>query len=278
MGTGVGTEVSTEVSTGSRVGPSTRRDTAAAIGPHGLPSLPALVDGVVTHDRRVPLRHRFRYRMYQWLIDVDAPPRLPRWLHPFAAFDSADHLGSPRRTIRANLETFCAAAGVDVTGGRIVMLANARVLGHVFDPLSVFWCLDDAGAVRCVVAEVHNTYGERHAYLLDVDAAGRASTDKAFYVSPFFTVDGRYDLRFLLDRDRVATTIRLRQGDRSVFSAAFTGAVRPATPARLMSLLARRPFMTQRVSLLIRIHGSWLWLRRLPVVPRKAHRHQEGLR
>jgi DUF1365 family protein len=247
-----------------------------------LPSLPALVDGTVVHDRRQPVRHRFRYRVYQWLIDVDEPPRLPRWLRPFASFRAADHLGDPDRTIRANIERFCELRGVDVSGGRILMLANARVLGHVFDPLSVFWCLDDDDTVRCVVAEVHNTYGERHAYLVDVDARGRASTDKAFYVSPFFTVDGRYDLRFLLGDELVATTVRLRQNasgdDRPVFSAGFSGLARPASPARLLSLLVRRPFMTQRVSLLIRMHGGWLWLRRLPVVQRAPHRHQEGVR
>ncbi len=258
---------------------------------HPLPPVPALADGVVTHDRRAPLRHRFRYRVYQWLVDVDAPPRLPRWLRPFATFRAADHLGDPSRTIRANLEEFCALRGVDVTGGRILMLANARVLGHVFDPLTVFWCLDDDGTVRCVVAEVHNTYGERHAYLLDVDGRGRAGADKAFYVSPFFTVGGRYELRFQLDRERVATTVRLRQpidaeheppaaagNNRPVFTADFAGSLRPATPARLVSLLVRRPFMTQRVSLLIRVHGVWLWLRRLPVVPRTAHQHQQGVR
>jgi DUF1365 family protein len=245
-----------------------------------LPSLPALADGLVTHARRAPLRHRFRYLVYQWLVDVDQPPRLPHWLRPFASFRAGDHHGDPAATIRANVERFCADSGVDVSGGRILMLANARVLGHVFDPLSVFWCLDDDGAVRCVVAEVHNTHGERHAYLLDVDAQGRASTDKAFYVSPFFTVDGRYDLQFRLDRDRVATTVRLRQGDggEPVFTAVFTGRLQPATPRRLVSLLLRRPFMTQRVSLLIRLHGSWLWLRRLPVVPWTAHHHQEGVR
>ena len=228
------------------------------------------------------MRHRFRYRVYQWLIDVDDPPQLPRWLRPFASFSAADHLGDPDRTIRANIEQFCGQRGIGVSGGRILMLANARVLGHVFDPLSVFWCIDDNGGVRCVVAEVHNTYGERHAYLVDVDARGRASTDKAFYVSPFFTVDGRYDLRFMLGDELVATTVRLRQdpsGDaQPVFSAGFSGQPRPATPARLTSLLVRRPFMTQRVSLLIRLHGVWLWLRRLPVVQRVPHRHQEGVR
>ncbi len=260
--------------------------TATSGGAGMLPALPALVEGVVTHDRRVPLRHRFRYRVYQWLVDVDEPLRLPALLRPFASFRAADHLGDPDATIRANVEHFCALRGVDVRGGRIVMLAGARVLGHVFDPLSVFWCLgpDDEAhvAVRCVVAEVHNTYGERHAYLLDVDAGGRASTDKAFYVSPFLTVDGRYDLRLLLDRERVSTTVQLRQGDGAdaqvVFSAGFSGDVRPATPRRLVSLLVRRPLMPQRVSLLIHAHGVWLWLRRLPVVSRRAHRHQEGVR
>ena len=81
------------------------------------------------------------------------------------------------------------------------MLANARVLGHVFDPLSVFWCYDSSGRLACVVAEVHNTYGERHAYLLRPDEAGVAVTGKDFHVSPFFDVSGTYELRFTLRPD-----------------------------------------------------------------------------
>ena len=243
-----------------------------------LPTLPAIVEGTVSHDRLAPVRHGFRYRVYQWLVDLDDMPAPPRWLRPFAGFRSADHLGDPGASIRTNVEAFCATEGVDVRGGRILMLANARVLGHVFDPLSVFWCLAPDGSVRCVVAEVHNTYGERHAYLLDVDAAGRASTEKAFYVSPFLTVDGCYDLRFGLAGDQVTTTIRLRQRDRVVFTAAFHGSPEPATTGRLLSVLVRRPFMTQRVSALIRLQGIRLWLRRLPVVGRIPHHHQEGVR
>ena len=243
-----------------------------------LPVLPAVVEGTVSHDRLAPLRHGFRYGVYQWLVDVDDLPRPSRWLSPFAGFRAADHLGDPRATIRTNVETFCAGRGTDVRGGRIVMLANARVLGHVFDPLSVFWCLAPDGALRCVVAEVHNTYGERHAYLLDVDETGRASADKAFYVSPFLAVDGRYDLRFELGPDAVATTVRLRQHEAVVFTAAFRGSPTPATTARLLRVLLRYPFMTHRISLLIRIHGVRLWLRRLPVVRRTPHHHQEGVR
>ncbi len=243
-----------------------------------LPVLPAVVEGTVSHDRLAPLRHGFRYGVYQWLVDVDDLPRPPRWLSPFAGFRAADHLGDPHASIRRNVETFCAGRGADVRGGRIVMLANARVLGHVFDPLSVFWCLAPDGTLRCVVAEVHNTYGERHAYLLDLDSTGRASADKAFYVSPFLAVDGRYDLRFALGPDAVATTVRLRQHDTVVFTATFRGSPAPATTGRLLRALVRHPFMTQRVSLLIRLQGVRLWLRRLPVVRRTPHHHQEGIR
>lgn len=245
------------------------------------PTLPALVVGRVGHTRRVPMRRTFEHRVYQWLVDLDAMPRLPVWLRPFSRFHAADHIGDPDRTLRQNVETFCASEGIDVTDHRIVMLANARVLGHTFDPLSVFWAIAPDGSLTCIVAEVHNTYGERHAYLLRPDEAGRSSTDKAFYVSPFFTVAGRYDLRFRLEPDAVSTTIVLRQGPDSaeaVFTATFQGSPRRATTGSLVRLLISQPFMTHRVSLLIRMHGVWLWLRRLPVVPRPAHRPQEGTR
>ncbi len=260
----------------------TAADLERQVPTSSLPTVPALVVGAVGHTRRTPLQHRFRYKIYQWLVDVDDLPVLPRWLRPFSTFRAADHIGDPGRSIRENIETFCRAQGVDASGRRILMLANARTLGHVFDPLSVFWILDGE-RTEAIVAEVHNTYGERHAYLLRPDETGRDSTDKAFYVSPFFTVAGRYDLQFRLRDDVVGSTVVLRQDDESgkrqaVFSAVFRGVPRPVTRRRLVRLLLTRPLMTHRVSLLIRVHGIWLWLRRLPVVPRPTHTPQEGTR
>ena len=89
-----------------------------------------------------------------------------RWL---ARFRARDHLGDPRASIRANLDRFLAARGVDLGGGRVTMLAHARVLGYVFNPLTVYWCHRPDGTLACVVAEVHNTYRQRHAYLLPAD-------------------------------------------------------------------------------------------------------------
>jgi DUF1365 family protein len=244
----------------------------------GLPVLPALVEGTVAHTRRTPLRHHFSYSIYQWLVDVDELPRMSRLLRPFSTFKASDHIGDPRATIRANIERFCAAQGVDVSGHRLVMLANARVLGHTFDPLSVFWAIAPDQTLTCIVAEVHNTYGERHAYVLRPDDDGRDAVDKAFYVSPFFTVEGTYDLQFALTSDKVASTVILRQGGDAVFSATFRGTPRPATARRLVRLLIKLPLMTHRTTVLIRIQGVRLWMKRLPVVRRPAHEPQEGTR
>lgn len=241
-----------------------------------LPALPALVEGRVSHARRTPLGHRFTNRVYQWLVDVDDLPQR-RWpLRAFSTFTSADHIGDPALSIRDNIERFCKAQGTDIGGQQILMLANARVLGHTFDPLSVFWVLDADRSPTCLIAEVHNTYGERHAYLLKPDADGKAQTDKAFYVSPFFTVDGGYDLQFRLGPTQVSSSIILRQKGSAVFSATFRGTPRPATARHLATLLVKMPLLTHRISLQIRIHGVWLWLRRLPVVARPEHRPQEG--
>jgi DUF1365 family protein len=237
-----------------------------------LPALPALVVGEVTHRRPGPVRHSFRHRIYQWLIDLDSVPRQPAYLSPFAGFSSADHLGE------VNVENYLALNGIDLgERSRVLMLASARVLGHVFNPLSVFWCYDSSGRLACVVAEVHNTYGERHAYLLRPDEAGIAVTGKDFHVSPFFDVTGTYGLRFTLSPDRVSTTVTLRHEGAVVFSAAFRGRPRPASRRALARLLIRQPLMTQRVSALIRVHGIWLWLRGLPIRSHPNHISQAGI-
>jgi uncharacterized protein len=244
----------------------------------GLPRLPALIVGQVTHQRPGPVRHRFRHRAYQWLVDLDAVPRQPWYLRPFAQFSSADHLGDPGLPIKANVENYLALNGIGLgERGRVLMLANARVLGYVFDPLSVFWCYDHAGLLVCVVAEVHNTYGERHAYLLRPDETGGYQTDKKLYVSPFFDVSGCYGLKFTLTPDVVSATVLLRRGAALAFCATFRGRPELATRRALARRLLREPLMPQRVSALIRMHGIWLWLRRLPVQPRPRHYRQEGV-
>ncbi|MFF7250282.1 DUF1365 domain-containing protein [Embleya sp. NPDC008237] len=230
----------------------------------------ALYRTEVVHTRLRQPRRRFRNQGYTWLVDLDAPVRLPRLLRSFARFDARDHIGDPTRTIRANMTSWLADQGVDLSGGRILMLANARVLGYVFNPLTLYWCHHRDGRLACVVAEVHNTYGERHRYLLHPGRDGHARTDKAFYVSPFLTVEGHYDIRAPEPGDRFDVCVTLHQGGRVVFTAQWRGRRVPATPARFAALLIRFPLLPHRVTAGIRAQGLWLWLRGVPVVPRAA--------
>ncbi len=239
-----------------------------------LPTLPALVVGQVHHTRHRPVEHSFTNRHHQWLVDLDDMPRLPAWARPLATFRAEDHLaGAPGiPALKANVLRVLAAEGVqsgDVE--KVVMLANARVLGHTFDPMTAFWCFATDGTLRAVLVEVHNTYGGRHSYVLQPDPSGRASTAKEFYVSPFNDVEGDYAIRFFLSPERVGVAIRLLVGDEPLVTASVTGAPQEATTPAVVRTSVRHPFMTQRVTALIRVHGIWLWLRRLPVRPRPDH-------
>lgn len=236
-----------------------------------LPPLPALVVGQVSHTRHTPIRHGFTYRAYQWLVDIDDLPQLPLWLRPLASFRATDHLvsGSSGRGIRGDLAQFLTAHGAQLDpSDRVIMLANARVFGYVFDPLTVFWIFDQSDAVKAVVFEVHNTYGNRHSYLLEVDGKGRATTEKAFYVSPFNDLTGHYEIRLKLDSKRIMVTVRLHREGEQILTATTYGVPRLATHRELLRVSATHLFMTHRVSALIRWNGIKLWLRRLPIIPR----------
>ncbi|QWC85703.1 DUF1365 domain-containing protein [Nocardioidaceae bacterium] len=241
-------------------------------------SLPASVRTRVTHRRTKPFSYGFTHHTTAWVVDAaDPEAAFPRWLRPLARIRSRDHFGDGDASLQEKVRRFVAAEGLGWATDRVVGLCAARSLGHVFDPLSVWFCFDADGEPTGVLAEVHNTYGERHTYPLPIQR-GRAAVDKDFYVSPFFTVEGRYDIRVRLDSDRVAVAISLSQDGEVVFTGSEAGALRPVR-SRLDTLRAvlRDPAPALRVAALIRWHGITLWIKRLPVVRRRPHATQEGM-
>lgn len=231
----------------------------------------------ISHVRRSPLNNAFTYRSYSWFVDVDALPRLPLVLRPLAVFRSGDHLGDPDASIRSNVERYLRTQGLEPDGGPIHMLTSARVFGYVFNPLTLFWCYRSNGDLQCVVAEVHNTYGERHCYLLRTDPNGRASVPKAFYVSPFNDVDGQYRMKLPAPGDRLAVSIILEREGHRPFVATMDGRRRPATIRNILAAALTVPAAPLLVSALIRVQGITLWARRLPVVARPHHPSQEAV-
>lgn len=233
---------------------------------------PSIYRTTITHSRQVPVHHSFEYRSYSWYVDVDHLPRLPWWLRPFARFRADDHffgpLSSPQHnSLRDRLEAFFADRDEAAPDGRITALLQARVAGYVFNPLSVFWCHDRDGVLRHVVAEVHNTYGQRHAYLLP-PAELSVATAKTFYVSPFNPVDGYYLVHAPRPDKEVDITVSLHRDHRPAFVANMRGERRPATTREVVIMQLVSPLAPLLVAARIRMQGIKLWLRRVPVVPR----------
>ena len=236
---------------------------------------PALYDVTVRHLRGAPVAHEVTARTFLWLVDLDELPSLPRLFRSLARFRPADHIGDPLRSLRHNVDRLLEEHGIQLDGGPIFMLASPRVLGHVFNPLSLFWCHRMDGSLACVVAEVHNTYGGRHAYVLFTDQRGRAATSKEFYVSPFFPVDGRYRMSVPEPDQEVDVIITLHRPGMPPFVASMRGQRHPATLRNLLRLNLRHPLVTRLTVLRIHLHGVVLWLRRVPIAerPPDASRH-----
>lgn len=254
-------------------------DAARRLGvewPHaGVEHLPREATAYATtirHTRRRPWRRTFSHDSSTWLVDLDHLPRR-RGLRGVLAgtFEARDHLGDPEGTLKDNVEHFLRLQGLEPDGGRVLMAANARAWGWCFNPISVFWCFRRDGSPLGVVVEVHNTYGDRHAYLVHPDAQGRARTDKQMYVSPFHGTDGWYDVAVPVPGDRLHVAVTLHTDDGASFSASLDGRRADVSPMRTAPAALRH-------TVLIHLHGAWLWARRLGVRPRPRHEHHEGVR
>lgn len=238
-----------------------------------LPPLPALAVGTVRHTRRTPLHNTFTHRHYQWLVDVDALPELGL-LSPLARFAARDHLDGGRAggiggDLRALLARHDRPAG---PGDRLLMLGHARVFGHVFNSLTVFWVLGADGRSHTAVLEVHNTYGGRQAYLLDLDERGRARTAKAMYVSPFNGVEGEYAVQLTLSPSELGVVVGLDVHAERILNASTQARLVPATRLQVARTALRHLPMPLREAALIRLHGIGLWRRGLAVKARPRAR------
>ncbi|MEO8273893.1 MAG: DUF1365 domain-containing protein [Chloroflexota bacterium] len=230
-----------------------------------------LLTGKVRHRRTQPFTYQLEHDVFYFALDlaeldqVAARSRLIRRnRRGIVGFRDADHLPTPAKDLDADVREHLRSEGHDPAGWRITLITNLRILGYVFNPASFYLCRDGAGALRVVIVEVHNTHGERHLYTLQPgkpDAAFSASMPKAFYVSPFISIDGRYAVHVRDDDAGLRVSIVLRQDGDVRLSTSLVLARRPLTDRAILRLLIRHPLMTQRTMGLIHWHALRLWLR-----------------
>jgi DUF1365 family protein len=243
----------------------------------------ALYAGAVVHTRLRPVRHRLRSRMFALLLDLDSLPSIAASLRWFSldrfnlfGFCARDHLAGTAMPLRAQIEAAMAEAGLTPDGGAIAVLCMPRVLGLVFNPLSLFFCHDRAGALRAVLYEVNNTFGQRHTYLLPVADADsrpiRQECDKVFHVSPFMDMDLRYRFRLMPPTENYAGkfAIAIDVADRAgtLFTAGFAAPRQKLTDATLLRAFLRQPLLAIHVLGGIHWEALKLWRKGMRLRPR----------
>jgi DUF1365 family protein len=236
----------------------------------------ALYVGTVRHRRLGHPHHRFSYPVWYALLDLDELPALTARIAFFShnrgnltAFDDRDHMGPEPAPVRSKLERWLQGQGVEAPTGPVELLTHLRILGHVFNPVSFFFCRDVGGRLRHVVAEVNNTFGETYCYLLDGDGRMvRHEEDKVFHVSPFQPVSGRYRFRISEPGPRLTAHIDvLRDGNRA-FDSTLTLERRPLRSASLAKTVFSRPHIGLRTLALIHYQAIRLWLKKAPFHPK----------
>lgn len=244
-------------------------------------SASAIYCGEVMHHRVRPCRHRFRYRVFSLLVDLDEVEALHRRLRLLScnrynvlSFFERDHGPGDGTPLRGWVEEQLAVAGLSRSPATIRLLCYPRLLGYVFNPLAVYFCYDHDGGAVAILYQVSNTFGQRHTYLIpvDSDASGpvRQQCEKAFYVSPFNDVVGSYRFTVDLPAETVKLVIHQRDATGPFFHASFAGHRREIDDSTLFRALLSYPLMTLKVIAGIHWEALRLWRKGMRIIPRPA--------
>ncbi len=242
----------------------------------------SLYVGDVMHARLKPFGHRFTYRVFSLLLDLDRLAEAGGRSALFSvgrfnlvSFSPQDHGPRDGGDLRAHVADLLAAQGI-AAPARILLLAYPRVLDFTFNPLAVYYCYDAQERLTALIYEVRNTFGGIHPYVLPVsegalDARGlRQEQAKLFYVSPFLHMDHRYFFRMRPPGDTVHIRILERDAQDPVLAATFQGARQPLTTATLARACLALPFMTFKVMAAIHWQALKLWLKGAKYIPDDA--------
>jgi DUF1365 family protein len=239
--------------------------------------------GTVMHARMKPVTHRFTYRVFSLLIDVDALAQADKLSPVFSvarfnllSFAEKDHGPRNGTPLRPYVEKLLAGANVDLRGGRILLLCYPRILGFVFNPLSVYYCYDDKGHLAALLYEVRNTFGEMHSYVApiethEIDPSGiKQERDKLFYVSPFLDMTMRYHFRLQPPGETLRVRILEKDQQGPILAATFSGTRQDVNTKTLLQAFFSMPLLSFKIVAAIHWEAARLWVKGLRLTPRPA--------
>lgn len=232
----------------------------------------ALFPSTVMHSRRFPVRYRFSYRIFSFLIDVDRVGEITH--NPLVSFNrfnifslyQRDHGTRDGTAWRPWVERVLHDNGITTLPARIQLLCMPRILGYGFNPLSLWFCYAANNDLLAVVCEVRNTFGEHHHYLLHQHGIALAplvmgSKPKVFHVSPFVGMQARYEFFIHPPGDKLNILIHEYENNELMLIASQQGVAQAFTTANLLRQFARVPFVSLKVMALIHWQALKIWLK-----------------
>lgn len=233
----------------------------------------ALYPARVMHRRLVAPFYRFVYKVFYLLLDIDRIDETARGLRLFShnrfnllSFHDSDHGTQQPGQLRNWAEQLLNERGIHLNGGRIRLLCMPRLFGYAFNPISLWYCEHRDGQLRAVIAEVRNTFGERHCYLLASDGAPLAyeqahEKEKVFHVSPFFDLVGRYRFTLSEPGEHLRVAIHETREGVPIFDGIVAAQRQSLTDAKLLKQVLMMPLMTLKVVAGIHWEALKIWLR-----------------
>jgi len=234
----------------------------------------ALYRGEVMHQRLRPKAHRLNYRVFWLLLDLAEIDGLDRRLRLFSrngfnllSFHDGDHGDRSGQPLRPQVEAWLDRAGIHIGEGAIRLLTMPRVLGYVFNPISLYYCNLEDGRLAAMVYEVTSTFGVRHAYVIPVPEQDRAAgvirqgAAKALYVSPFMAMEMDYAFRGHAPGATLDMTIDGIDAEGVLITAAMSAERRPLEDRDLLSAALALPLMPMKVMAAIHWEAIKLWLK-----------------
>ncbi|WP_429911371.1 DUF1365 domain-containing protein [Glycocaulis sp.] len=226
--------------------------------------------GHTVHERTQPFVHRFRYAIAMMMLDLDQLEAAGRLSRLFSverfnlfSFRQRDHGPRDGSSLKEWALARLAAAGVDTAVSRVRLLCSPRVLGYVFNPISLYLADDADGNTLAVIYQVHNTFGDAHAYVAPLAGSvpEKHSAQKRFHVSPFFPVSGRYDFTLRDGDDQLSLVIHKVEDAGKDFLATMQLEARSVSSGSLLKLFATQPFSTLKTISAIHWEAVRLFLR-----------------
>ncbi len=231
----------------------------------------SLINAQVFHARMRPKKNRFRYRVpYLAIPAIDFAGGTRSRLF---SIDGPNIFGLKRRDYGENaiasLRDVLASHELTSANGNILLLTMPRVLGYVFNPVSFWFCFDQGNHLRAVLAQVTNTFAERHSYICFREDRGPIEpnepvrAEKIFHVSPFLDVKGHYQFHFDVSEDRIAVKIDLHDEQGLILATSVAGRMQPLSDWRLLAMFLSNPLLMLKAIGLIHYQAAKLFLKGL---------------